>query len=123
MAEFALVGPGDVISASASNVDPSVKTRAGWRWLPVEVTDVTYDPAAEVREGPVVTVLSSKVTRVWTRRAKTAAELDADKDVALNGTDMILFKILFGHENRIRALEGKAAITAAQFRAAVKASL
>lgn len=37
--------------------------------------------------------------------------------------DIISFKIAFNHENRIRALEGKAPITAAQFRAAVKAAL
>lgn len=33
----------------------------------------------------------------------------------------LVFKILFNHENRIRALEGKGAVTAAQARAAVKA--
>lgn len=33
----------------------------------------------------------------------------------------IIFRILFNHENRIRALEGKQAITAAQFRTAIKA--
>jgi hypothetical protein len=37
--------------------------------------------------------------------------------------DIISFKIAFNHENRIRALEGKAPITATQFRAAVKAAL
>lgn len=31
------------------------------------------------------------------------------------------FKVLFNHENRLRALEGKAPLTAAQARAAVKA--
>jgi hypothetical protein len=40
---------------------------------------------------------------------------------ALSAWDVISAKILFNHENRIRALEGKAAITAAQFRTAVKA--
>jgi hypothetical protein len=35
--------------------------------------------------------------------------------------DAISLKIAFNHENRIRVLEGKATITAAQFRAAVNA--
>lgn len=37
--------------------------------------------------------------------------------------DVISLKIAFNHENRIRALEGKAAITIAQFKIAVKAQL
>ena len=35
--------------------------------------------------------------------------------------DVITLKVAFNHENRIRALEGKQAITAAQFKNAVKA--
>jgi hypothetical protein len=123
MTEYALVGPQDVIKTTSSNVDPTVSTRAGWRWLPVEVTNPSYDPAIQVSEGPVITVLSDKVTRVWTVRAKTAAELDADKDGTVNALDMLAFKVLFNHENRVRALESKAAITAAQFKTALKAML
>lgn len=33
--------------------------------------------------------------------------------------DAVQFKIAFNHENRIRAIEGKAQITAAQFKAAL----
>lgn len=40
---------------------------------------------------------------------------------ALNAWDIISAKIDFNQENRIRALEGKVAVTAAQFRTAVKA--
>ena len=36
---------------------------------------------------------------------------------------IISFKIAFNHENRIRALEGKAVITAEQFKTAVKAAI
>jgi hypothetical protein len=68
-------------------------------------------------------VLGDKVTRVWTVRSKTAQEIDADKDGAINAMDMLAFKVLFGHENRVRVLESKAAITAAQFKAALKAML
>lgn len=39
---------------------------------------------------------------------------------ASNHITTAVFKILFNHENRLRALEGKAAITAAQFLAALK---
>ena len=42
---------------------------------------------------------------------------DADVTGPINAA---VLKVLFNHENRIRALEGKAAITAVQFVAAIK---
>jgi len=42
---------------------------------------------------------------------------DAQADTVMQHLSM---KIAFNHENRIRALEGKAAVTVPQFRAAVK---
>lgn len=41
----------------------------------------------------------------------------------LDTWDMISLKIAFNHENRIRVLEGKAAITLAQFKTAVRSLL
>lgn len=40
-----------------------------------------------------------------------------------NKVDIILLKIAFNHENRIRVLEGKAPITMAQFKTALNALL
>lgn len=37
--------------------------------------------------------------------------------------DMVQLRIMFNHENRIRALEGKAAITIAQFKTAIRTLL
>jgi hypothetical protein len=48
---------------------------------------------------------------------------DTYKNKQLSKMDLVQFKIAFNHENRIRALEGKAAITQAQFQNAVKALL
>lgn len=45
--------------------------------LPVEDTRPEVDPVAEVEEGPEVTILSDKVTSVWTVRAKDGDEIDA----------------------------------------------
>jgi hypothetical protein len=127
MTEHALVSSVDVIDRFASNIDPTVQTKPGWRWLPVEETNPPFDPATQVQTGPVVTVEAARVTRVWTMRDKTAPELaagiDAEKESTLDRFDVLAFKVLFDHENRLRALEGKAAITAAQFRAALKARL
>ncbi len=52
-----------------------------------------------------------------------AATSDAAKNARIAVTDMVQFQVLFNHENRIRTLEGKAAITVAQFKTGVKALL
>jgi hypothetical protein len=52
-----------------------------------------------------------------------AATSDAAKTARISDTDMVQLQILFNHENRIRILEGKAAITVAQFKTGVKALL
>jgi hypothetical protein len=119
---YALVKPDTGIDRYSSNIDPNVGTRDGWRWLPVIDTKPDYDSGTQVREGPVVTVNANDVTRVWTVRAKTAEELDAMKDESTNDAAVsVIGKVLFNHENRIRALNSQAPITAAQFKAAVKA--
>ena len=41
----------------------------------------------------------------------------------LSSWDAITLKIAFNHENRLRAIEGKAAITVAQFKTAIRAML
>lgn len=49
---------------------------------------------------------------------------DAAKNALVSGgINLVIGKILFNHENRIRALEGSAQITVAQFIAGVKALL
>jgi len=123
MTIYALIKPDNTIDRRADNIDPTVQVRSGYRWIPVETTMPSYDPATQVRTGPVTTVEETRVTDVWTVRAKTAAELDADKDIQINDLDIVAFKVLFNHENRIRALENKAAITATQFKTGVKALL
>ena len=102
-----------------------------WQGLPlarpIETTKPVLDPVTQIMESPVITILPYKVTEVFTVRAKTvqeiAAEQDAIKEEALDKFDLVALKIVFNHENRIRALEGKPAVTLAQFRAALKALL
>ena len=49
-----------------------------------------------------------------------AATIPAPLD-GVDRLDIIAFKVAFNHENRIRALEGKQLVTAAQFRNALRA--
>lgn len=120
MTEYALVDAKDEIRQFSASVDPTVQTKPGFRWLPVERTT---EGDGTVLDAPVTAVLKDKVTIVTTRRGKTAAELDSEKERQLDGFDALALKVLFDHENRIRALEGKQAASAAQFRAALKARL
>jgi hypothetical protein len=123
---YALVDPLGQVNRIVSDtvVDPSVQTKEGWRWLPVvDQPRPEYNPETQALEGPSVTVGPSEVTRAYIVRDLTAAELDARAEAKLPDVNDVIFKVLFNHENRVRALESKAAITAAQFKAALKAML
>lgn len=120
-AEYALVNQADEILelrdfASVPN-DPVGKN---WRWLPVEVTDPAFDGETQVRSGPVTAVEATRVTRVWTVRAKTAPELDADKQAEIDSLPEPVVKALLDHENRVRNSMGQAAITETALRATLK---
>ena len=117
MAEYALVGPADEIKTFSRVVKPDAGTKPGWRWLPVERSDDPYDPATEVPEAEVVTVARGKVTITRPARDKTPAELQAETDAEF---DLILSNgiaaILRDLDNRLRALEGREALSADAFR-------
>jgi len=127
MARYALIKRDNTVDRMATNVDPTVQTKDGWRWLACEpVAQPSYDPTAETVEGPVYNVGVSSVTEGWTKRNLTSQELSDRKDNAvaqLNGGLDPLAKVLLNHENRIRALESKTPVTMAQFKAGVKALL
>jgi hypothetical protein len=65
-----------------SGVPPILKPEKGLRWLPITITNPDYNGAIQVKEGPVLTVNTDNVTRVWTVRSKTAQELDDEKDAS-----------------------------------------
>lgn len=121
---YALINPQDQIDRFATNVDPGVDTKPGWRWLPCPpVAPPANDPATETVDGPAYAVAADGVTEIWAKRALTAAELDARKEARLDATDRLQFEVLFNLENRVRVLEGRAAVTRAQYRTALKALL
>lgn len=121
---YALIRPDNTIDRFGENIDPTVQTKTGWKWLSAPRASVpSYDSAIQVLEGPTITVGETEVTESYNVRNKTTQELDADKDAKINSLEEIIFKILFNHENRIRTLAGQASVTQAQFRAAIKALL
>jgi hypothetical protein len=72
-------------------------------------------------------VNETDVTEAWSKVSLSSQEISDAKDAAvaqLNGsTFSALAKVLLNHENRVRSLEGKTAVTMAQFKNGVKALL
>lgn len=123
MSMMALIRPDGTVDKLGRNIDPNAKTRTGWKWLPFVEVKPNYDSATQVRTGPVRTITATEVTDTWTVRDKNTSETDAEKDEVIAAIDKLQFLIAFDIENRIRVLESKGQITAAQYRAALKARL
>jgi hypothetical protein len=125
MTNYALVDDNDNIlrheKFTEVPLDPQGKP---WRWLPVVDTKPAFDPATEVREGPVITVNANDVTRVWTVRSKTAQELDDEKEAeysgGLNGNPVLRAVVLALNDG---TLVPGANETNANIKAAIKAKM
>ena len=126
MARFALVRPNDVVDRLAGDVDPTVQTKNGWRWLSCPaVAKPAFDADTQTVDGPAYSVGASTVAELWTVRSLTAQEISDLKDAriaAMNGANIAL-RVVHGIHNRVRTLEGQATHTLAQFRALIKAAL
>lgn len=126
MATIALVNynVGEVVRrASDADIDPGAQTKSGYKWVPVEVIGLVPATEAQVREGPVTSILQDRVLDTYTIRDKTQVELDAEKDARVEGMDAVLLRIAFNHENRIRSQAGQQSVTIEQFKAAVRSLL
>ena len=120
MADFSLLISGNFVKVYASDVRPADIPHKQVVWLPfVKSAAPVFDPANQALLGPTITIYADHVSSDYSVRQKTQIELDADKQAYVDNVDMLVFKVLFNHENRIRALESKAAITAQQFKTAL----
>jgi hypothetical protein len=123
MAEYAIYD-NDVFTGMTRNLGivPTLPGKPYREFYLMETVNPAYDSATQVKEGPTIQEDHvNKIRRtVYTVRAKTAQELDADKDVKVDSMDKVVFQILFNHENRIRTLAGQNQVTLAQFKTAVK---
>lgn len=94
------------------DVKPPDLPHKGLRWLPANpVAAPSFDAKLEVLEGPTHTIGATSVTESWSVRAKTAQEIDADKDAAVNGLNnshyQALLKIILELENDNRTIKAK----------------
>ena len=77
-------GPRDLPTAFRNvsgfhHLDGDLATLKGHGWLPEELVGYEpFDPATQAREGPVFTIMATKVKSTYTIRAKTTEELTAD---------------------------------------------
>jgi hypothetical protein len=104
---------------------PVLPNKPHIKFYSIERVDPEYDETKQVKEGPTIEEDHANQVRryVWTVRAKTTEEVGAEKALKIDALDLVSFEIHFRNENRLRALEGKRAITAAQFKAAIKGML
>lgn len=91
----------------------------------VPVADATYQAWLASGNTPTRIISEAELGDVlapYQIRPVAAGVLDGYKDSqATKLTIDIVAKVLFNHENRIRALEAKASVTAPQFKTALKA--
>lgn len=125
MTRFAIYDDGVFVKDMVLDEKPVLIGKPFRKFYTVSIVDPAFNPTTQVRSGPDVVKddIAETETRTFTVRAKTAQELDADKELKLDQVDMLNFEVNFDQENRIRALEGKAAITKLQYRNALKARL
>jgi hypothetical protein len=94
--------------AIAPNPNPS--KGLDWRSCPI-VTPIAYDALTEVLEAPAYQVGASEVTESWSKRSKTAEEISADKDAAVNSLNgsaySVLLQVLLSLENDNRVIKTK----------------
>lgn len=120
----ALIDAAGNVLETRKDIDPAtVITKEGFRWVVLEQQPrPQFDAATQVCE-PTEALGKDGLVRGWSVREKTAEELDATKTAEIERIQSAVFKLLFDHENRIRALENKSTVTAAQFKTAVKARI
>lgn len=127
MSLMALVGPDKAIDRFDRNIDPSAGTKKGYYWLPAEDIIPHFDPATQERSGPEIIVEDTRVVRRWTVTDKSAEQLAQEaedaKERETNALGRLALRVLLNHENRMRKLEGRAEVTPAQFREAIKKML
>ena|SRR3990167_7780047 len=91
----------------------------------IAVARPAFDPVthhAPVRLSDVIG--QTEVTQAWADPvAKTAEELDGEKERTLDRYDRLSFLVNFDQESRLRVLEARPAITPTQYRNALKARL
>ena len=123
MPRFTLINTTDNSLVEIRNFDQQPPNPAGKprKWLPIVVDQPAIDPLTEIGTGISYSVGALNVTETFGKRALTAQEISDQKDFVIGAFAATGYspvgKLLQNMNNRLRALEGQAALTPAQFRA------
>ena len=118
---YALVDDKGTINRFAADIDPGVATRHPWRWLPVQEETPPAVSESQAIDASTYAVVAGRVVKTYTVRDKSAKELEEEKDMQVAGLGAVVLRVLWNHENRVRALEGLQPVTPQQFRSTLKA--
>ncbi len=97
-------------------------------WVPIEDMVINNSVTLEQITGPlIITIEATRLLRSRTIRDKTPAEIAAEDAARINSLlsrndiNRALAQMIFRLNNRVRALEGDAPLTVAQFKTALRA--
>lgn len=83
---------------------------------PITRVSPPFDPASQVRSGPVYTINPANVVETFAVRAKSQGEIDAeDISIVAQLPATFLFEILYDLDSRLRTLEGGPSKTRQEF--------
>jgi hypothetical protein len=110
-----------IVAGSTTQVYTSARTT----YVPVE--DATYQAWLAVGNYPSRIASEQELWDVLNAAGVPlpagAAASDTEKTRLVNTVDRVSLQIAFNHENRLRVLEGRAAVTMSQFITAIKSLL
>jgi hypothetical protein len=77
MTTYALIDPQGAINRTSGSITPDVRTRTGWKWLPMEETAAPDFNAGLEQISFIYAVGETKVTRAWTKERKPLVDQKA----------------------------------------------
>lgn len=123
MTLHALIDPNDQIIRIEGNIDPSVGTKSGYRWIPVEdIPRPAYDPSVQIAEQ-ITDLLGDRVVRDWQIRDKTENEIQIEKMHRVNGVDLVIMTALLSLENQLRRSSDQDQLTMDQYKIMLRDSI
>lgn len=118
---YALITPQNTINRIDGSIDPTVQTKAGWKWLPViDVPRPSYNTATHVEDGISYDVQTYQVLKSIIIREKTESELQNESNTKIDQIDSGVLAALLVLHNEILISKGEPPITLEQYREYIK---
>lgn len=113
---WGLVSPENEVTKEEKNIDSTVATKQGWRWLSiVDLPSPIYNSKLQCIDGPYFNVTGEIIERYWNVRDKILDEIESDKRTIITSIPQIVIDILFIQENKIRELNQQTLLNKEEF--------